>query len=90
MSSSKCQLAKDAGQPVGQGSNQVPPGLACSQDGNGGGSWWWEREAAGRKMHKTGHWEGAVPTLPGPQAGIQWRGFEIRPQTPSLPQTGVI
>lgn len=41
-SSSKYQpLAKAAGQPVGHGASQVPPGLARYL--NGGGSWRWER-----------------------------------------------
>lgn len=53
---SKRQLAKAAGQPVGQGSSQVPPGLACylMAEGAGGG----RREAgwrgAGGQMPRAG------------------------------------
>lgn len=48
------------------------------------GSWQWERGGRmareGEKDHRAGH--GVVPTLPGPWAGVQWRGFGVRPWTP--------
>lgn len=58
--------------------------MAMEEGAGGGKGRWGEEDAQDRPVG------GAVPTLPGPQAGIQWRGFENRPQTPSLPQTGVI